>query len=101
MTRIALDGPTPWLFVDLPGLGSFFTAVARTSGGWAIDVSFQLVGIQFGENAGIGVGDRPAGPSLSECQPIQWPALAECVAGLAGRPPNAEAPADRAGGGRA
>ena len=27
VTAFSIDGPTPWLFVDLPALGSFFTTV--------------------------------------------------------------------------
>lgn len=34
---------------------------ARATGHWTIDVSFQLVGIQFAENGGIGVGISEGG----------------------------------------
>lgn len=94
-----IDGPAPWLFVDLPTLGSFFTVVAsdwfsagqagarfasvvpgqqnldqfwlapseaawaaaRAAGRWTIEVTYQLVGIQFAENGGIGVGISEGG----------------------------------------
>lgn len=89
----ALDGGKPWLFVDLPGLGSFFTVVEsdwrlepgptrlidvppshqendlfwitpsdaqwesqKALGTWDILATYSLVGIQFAENGGIGVG---------------------------------------------
>lgn len=93
VASFSIDGPTPWLFVDLPALGSLFTSVqtawfvagvpaakfavspgpqandrfwlapsdatwngAKTVGDWHNDVSRNLVGIQFAENGGIGVG---------------------------------------------
>lgn len=93
VSEFSLDGPAPWLFVDLPGLGSFFTVVesdwfrvgvpgaqltlfpslqmddqfwigptettwdnVKTLGAWSITASFELVGILFAENGGIGVG---------------------------------------------
>ena len=93
VSDFALDGPTPWLFIDLPALGSFFTvtqsswfvagtavpqvqssqrfqeldhfwiapsdlawAAVKVTGNWHIDASFDLVGILFAENGGIGVG---------------------------------------------
>lgn len=93
VSDFALDGPTPWLFIDLPALGSFFTVTSsswfvagtaapqatstqsvhdldrfwlapsdlawsavKSAGNWHIDASFNLVGIQFAENGGIGVG---------------------------------------------
>ena len=93
VSDFAVDGPTPWLFIDLPALGSLFTvtqsswfvtgigasqvhssqrlqdldrfwlapsdlawAAVKTVGSWHSDVSFDLVGIQFAENGGIGVG---------------------------------------------
>ncbi len=93
VTEFSLDGPAPWLFVDLPALGSFFTVVesdwfrvgvaglqfsatpsqqqndrfwiapsastwanAKALGNWSVTASFELVGILFAENGGIGVG---------------------------------------------
>lgn len=93
VSQFAIDGPAPWLFVDLPGLGSFFTVVesdwfrvgvpgvqldlfprqqaadqfwispadgawngVKSLGNWSITASFELVGILFAENGGIGVG---------------------------------------------
>lgn len=93
VSEFSLDGPAPWLFVDLPGLGSLFTVVesdwfrlgvpdvqlslspslqtndrfwigpsetawddVKTLGAWSISASFELVGILFAENGGIGVG---------------------------------------------
>jgi hypothetical protein len=93
VNEFALDGPTPWLFIDLPALGSLFTATssswfvagtntaltqssrseqeldrfwlapsdlawntAKSTGLWHIDATFNLVGILFAENGGIGVG---------------------------------------------
>ena len=93
VSDFALDGPTPWLFIDLPAVGSLFTATSsswflagtaaalaqssrreqdldrfwlapsdlawntvKSAGTWQIDASFNLVGIQFAENGGIGVG---------------------------------------------
>lgn len=93
VSQFAIDGPAPWLFVDLPGLGSFFTVVksdwfrigvagvqlnlfprheagdqfwispadgawngVKSLGNWSVTASFELVGIFFAENGGIGVG---------------------------------------------
>ena len=93
VSEFSIDGPAPWLFVDLPGLGSFFTVVesdwfrsgvpgvqlnlfpsqqvgdqfwigtsnaawdgVKALGNWSITASFELVGILFAENGGIGVG---------------------------------------------
>ena len=93
ISEFSLDVPAPWLFVDLPGLGSLFTVVesdwfrlgvpdvqlhlvpsqqtgdrfwigpseaawngVKTLGNWSITASFDLVGILFAENGGIGVG---------------------------------------------
>ena len=93
VSEFAIDGPAPWLFVDLPGLGSLFTVVesdwlrigvpgvrlnlfpsqqsgdqfwvgpadaawngVKALGNWSITASFELVGILFAENGGIGVG---------------------------------------------
>lgn len=93
VSDFSIDGPAPWLFVDLPQLGSLFTTVnskwfkdgvvaaqftvvpntsnadqfwlsptpaawnaKKAAGPWHIDATFDLTGIQFAENGGIGVG---------------------------------------------
>lgn len=93
VSQFSIDGPAPWLFVDLPGLGSLFTVVesdwfrlgvpgvqlhlfpaqqngdkfwvgpadaawnsVKALGNWSVTASFELVGILFAENGGIGVG---------------------------------------------
>ena len=102
VTDFTLDGPTPWLFIDLPALGSLFTATSsswflagtsaalaqssrreqnldrfwlapsdlvwssvKSAGNWHIDATFDLVGIQFAENGGIGVGISEGAGSTS------------------------------------